>query len=174
MWKQLVVPLNVIYGNDHQFPLILHGGLFTHTVCAIRNVAKYDKTHLWAHLRFHSRLCDMVQQNFIQNCMCKQTLMLPTTKPVSNRQEPDISFCKLHQMYFFKWAIPGLFFVYFWSFQTSIAIFTTYQCENMSIQYHVLGSKPTSSWTRVVSITTRLGLLPHQINVWQHTNYLPR
>ena len=71
--------------------------------------------------------------------------MLPTTKPVSNRQEPDISFCKLHQMYFFKWAIPGLFFVYFWSFQTSIAIFTTYQCENMSIQYHVLGSKPTSS-----------------------------
>ena len=34
------------------------------------------------------------------------------------------------QSYFFKWANPGLFFVYFWSFQTNIiTIFTTNICE---------------------------------------------
>ena len=60
-----------------------------------------------------------------------------------------------------KWANPGLFFVYFWSFQTNIVtIFTTKQCEKMSC--------PSSIWRRDSNprplehepppITTRPGL----------------
>ena len=41
-----------------------------------------------------------------------------------------------------KWANPGLFFVYFRSFQTNITIFKTNICEKMSIQYSVLGFEP--------------------------------
>ena len=40
---------------------------------------------------------------------------------------------------FFKWAIPGLFFVYFCYFQINITIFTTNICEKMSIQYTQVG-----------------------------------
>ena len=45
---------------------------------------------------------------------------------------------------FFKWANPGLFFVYFQSFQTNNTIFTTNICEKMYIQYTVPGFKPTT------------------------------
>ena len=45
---------------------------------------------------------------------------------------------------FFKWASPGLFFVYFRSFQTNFTIFTTNTCEKMSIQYMMPGFKPTN------------------------------
>ena len=41
---------------------------------------------------------------------------------------------------FFKWANPGLFLVYFWSFQTNSKNFTTNQCEKMSC--------PSSIWHR--------------------------
>ena len=34
---------------------------------------------------------------------------------------------------FFKWANLGLFFVYFWSFQTNNTIFTTNQCEKCHV-----------------------------------------
>ena len=44
-----------------------------------------------------------------------------------------------------KWAIPGLFFVYFWSFSHKHEYnFTTNQCEKMSIQYTTLGFEPTT------------------------------
>ena len=47
-----------------------------------------------------------------------------------------------------KWANPGLFFVYFWSFQANIiTIFTTNICEKMSIQYTVQGFEPTTFGT---------------------------
>ena len=48
-----------------------------------------------------------------------------------------------------NWSNPGLFFVYFRSFQTSIIIiFKTDQCENvMSIQYTALGFEPTTFGT---------------------------
>ena len=52
---------------------------------------------------------------------------------------------------FFKWASPGLFYVYFRSFQTNIAIFTTNICEKMSIQYTVPGFEPTTFGARVSS-----------------------
>ena len=42
-----------------------------------------------------------------------------------------------------KMANPGLFFVYFRSFQTNITIFTTNTCEKMSIQYTVPGIEPS-------------------------------
>ena len=38
---------------------------------------------------------------------------------------------------FFKWAKPGLFFVYFRSFQTNNTIVTIYQCEKMSCPYSI-------------------------------------
>ena len=46
-----------------------------------------------------------------------------------------------------KWANSGLFFVYFWSFQTSNTIFTTNECEKMSIQYMAPGFELTSFGT---------------------------
>ena len=50
---------------------------------------------------------------------------------------------RVENVYFFKWANPGLCFVYFWSFQTNIiTIFTTNICEKMSIQCMVPGFEP--------------------------------
>ena len=46
----------------------------------------------------------------------------------------------------FKWANPGLFFIYFWSFQTNNTNFTTNKSEKMSIQYTAPGFEPTTSW----------------------------
>ena len=43
-----------------------------------------------------------------------------------------------------KWTNPGLFFVYFRSFQTNIKMFTTNICEKISIQYTVPGFEPTT------------------------------
>ena len=43
-----------------------------------------------------------------------------------------------------KWANPGLFLIYFRSFQTNIiTIFTTNICQKESIQYQVPGFEPT-------------------------------
>ena len=47
---------------------------------------------------------------------------------------------------FFKWAITGLFFISFLSFQTNITIFTTSKCEKMSIQYPVPWFELTTFW----------------------------
>ena len=46
--------------------------------------------------------------------------------------------------FFKKWANAGLFFIYFWSFQTNNTIFTTNICENMSIQFTVPGFEHTT------------------------------
>ena len=43
------------------------------------------------------------------------------------------------------WANSGLFFFYFWSFQTNITSFTAIYVK-ISIEYPVLGYKPTTSW----------------------------
>ena len=48
-------------------------------------------------------------------------------------------------LYFFKWANPGLFFVYFRYFQTNNTIFAANHREKMSIQYTAPGFKPTTS-----------------------------
>ena len=42
---------------------------------------------------------------------------------------------------FFKLANPGLFFVYFWSFQTNNTIFTTNQCEKCPNVHLVNGAR---------------------------------
>ena len=94
-----------------------------------------------------------------------------------DRITQSTSFCELYTLsasqlqvgkgiislkFFKKWANPGLFFVYFQSFQTNmITIFTTDQCEKMSC--------PSSIWRRDSNtqpsecqpppITTRPGLL---------------
>ena len=54
---------------------------------------------------------------------------------------------------FFKWANPGLFFVYFRSFQTNIkTILQQINVKNVkSIQYTAPGFKPTTSWTWIIS-----------------------
>ena len=42
---------------------------------------------------------------------------------------------------------PLTFFVYFQSFQANNTIFTTNQCEKMTIQYTALGFEPMTSQT---------------------------
>ena len=52
---------------------------------------------------------------------------------------------------FLFFSQPGIFLVYFQSFQTNNTIFTTNQCWKMSIQYMVLGFEPTTSQAWVVT-----------------------
>ena len=66
-----------------------------------------------------------------------------------------------HSSLLFKWANPGLFFVYFRFFQTNITVFTTNICEKTSIQYLVLGFEPTTFGCESLPITTRPELWPN-------------
>ena len=63
-------------------------------------------------------------------------------------------------LFFKKWANPGLFFVYFWSFQTNNTIFTANQCEKMSCPSSILcrDSNPQPFERESPPITTRPGL----------------
>ena len=59
---------------------------------------------------------------------------------------------KLQHIFSIKWANPGLFFVYFWSFfKKNNTNFTTNQCKTMSIQYLALSFDPMNSQTWVVT-----------------------
>ena len=77
---------------------------------------------------------------------------------------------------FFKkrWANPGLFFVYFWSFQTNNIIFTTNQCERMScpsgIWHWDLNPQPLKHESS--PITTRPGLPPNTVMFGYCSAYL--
>ena len=62
-----------------------------------------------------------------------------------------------HFYTFYKWAIPGLSFV-FLSFQAIITIFPTNTCEKMSIEYPALGLNPQPFEHEFPPITTRPGL----------------
>ena len=69
----------------------------------------------------------------------------------------NLEFVVWHIKYFFKWANPGLFLVYFRSFQTNIITnFTTNICEKMSI-IRCRGSNPRPSERESLPITTRPG-----------------
>ena len=59
----------------------------------------------------------------------------------------NLSGGQCHKLFLKKVPTPGLFFVYFWSFQTNSTSFTTNQCEKLSIQYTALGFEPTTSQT---------------------------
>ena len=63
----------------------------------------------------------------------------------------------------FKWANPGLFFVYFQSFQTNITIFTTTICEKCPSSIWCWDSNPQPSEHESLPITTRPGLPPLQL-----------
>ena len=58
-------------------------------------------------------------------------------------------------LYFFKWAIPGLFFVYFRSFQTNFTIFTTNKCEKCPSSIRRRESNPQPLERESLPITTR-------------------
>ena len=60
----------------------------------------------------------------------------------------------------FKMGQPGLFFLYFWSFQTNNTIFATNQCKKFHVHPTAPGFKPTTSHHEVSAITTRPGLPP--------------
>ena len=77
------------------------------------------------------------------------------------QNNPDF-FALMRHVYFFKWANPGLFIVYFWSFQTNNTIFTTNQCIKMSCPSSIRhqDSNPQSLECESPPITTRPGLPP--------------
>ena len=65
----------------------------------------------------------------------------------------------------YKWANPGLFFVYFWSFQANNTMFTTNQCEKLSkcpSSIQCQDSNPQPYKYESSPITTRPGLPPLQ------------
>ena len=65
------------------------------------------------------------------------------------------------ELIFFKWANPGLFLIYFLSFQTNNTIFTTNQCKKYPciIQRQDLNRRPLKHESS--PITTRPGLPPY-------------
>ena len=64
--------------------------------------------------------------------------------------------------YFFKWANPDLFFIYFRSFQSNNTSLTTNQCEKMSCQSNIIvpGFEPATFKFESHPITTRPELPP--------------
>ena len=63
--------------------------------------------------------------------------------------------------YFKKWANPGLFFIYFWSFQTNIiTIFTTNKCEKCPSSIRCWELNPWTSERESLPITNRPGFTP--------------
>ena len=66
--------------------------------------------------------------------------------------------------FFFQWANAGLFFVYFWSFQTNITIFATNQCEKCPSSIQCQDSNPQPLKHELSPITTRPGLPPNIFN----------
>ena len=59
---------------------------------------------------------------------------------------------------FFKWANPGLFFIYFWSFQVNNNILTTNKCEISPSSIQRWNSNPRPFKHELSPITTRPGL----------------
>ena len=72
-----------------------------------------------------------------------------------------MAFVKLKFFCFFKWANPGLFLVYFRSFQTNIVtIFTTNKCEKCPSSIRCQDSNSQPSDYESTHLTTRPGLPP--------------
>ena len=63
-------------------------------------------------------------------------------------------------LFFKKWANPGFFFVYFWSFHTTNTIFSTNQCEKCPSSIQHWDSNPWPFKHESSPITTRPGLPP--------------
>ena len=86
-----------------------------------------------------------------------------TTSPFKLIVLRSVFLYRCKSVFFFKkWANPGLFFVYFWSFQTNNTIFTTNQCEKMSCPSSIRrqDSNPGPLERESPPITTRPGLSP--------------
>ena len=67
----------------------------------------------------------------------------------------NAAICSFHRaIVFLKWANPGLFFVYFRSFQTNNTIFTTNQCEKCPSCIRRWDSNPRPLERESPSITT--------------------
>ena len=103
----------------------LLGKYFLSSVCA-----KYDFNFLNL----------LILQSIVQNCRQKLTNL--RSRPNGDRD-----------YFFIKWANPGLFFVYFRSFQTNNTIFYNKSMWKnvMSIQYTAPGFEPTTFGMRVSS-----------------------
>ena len=73
-----------------------------------------------------------------------------------------------HTVFLKKWANPGLFFIYFRSFQTNNTIFTANQCEKMSCPSSIRcqDSNPQPFEHESPPITTRPGLLTSTKNCY--------
>ena len=79
-------------------------------------------------------------------------------KRLKNHWAQLTTWCLNRQKFFFKkkWANPGLFFVYFWSFETNIdTIFTTNQCEKWTSSIRRQDSNPQPYEHESSPITTR-------------------
>ena len=69
-------------------------------------------------------------------------------------------FYQTRKYVFKQWANPGLFFVYFWSFQVNNTIFTTNQCEKCPCSIWHWDSNPKPFGHELPPITTRPRLPP--------------
>ena len=65
--------------------------------------------------------------------------------------------------FFFKWANPGLFFIYFRSFQTKITILQQIYVKKCPSSIRCRDSNPRPMERESIPITTRPGLPPHEV-----------
>ena len=131
---------------------VMTSSIWWHTVELIRYSICVDNRHC-AHT-----VSSIKKTDIMKNTGLLKRLLEKRSKNCSF--EIDISFkvilkrlkCVIFKV-FFKWANPGLFFVYFRCFQANNTFFTTNQCENvMSIQYTAPGFELT---TQVVFVCGR-------------------
>ena len=126
-------------------------------------------------IKINYKIKDKIKSFRLQQCCCDQRLMQCI---VINQQNlhfllrftalPSLVTAELQQSeralkYFFKkMGQPGLFFVYFWSFQTNIiTIFTTNKCEKCTSSLRCQDSNPRPLECEPLPITTRPGLPPN-------------
>ena len=65
----------------------------------------------------------------------------------TDTQQVSLAVAVVNGFFLKKWAKPGLFFVYFWSFQTSIiTIFTTNICEKNVHPVYGAGMRTHNLW----------------------------
>ena len=102
--------------------------------------------------------------NLTRVTMLKKYLMLSYQQSLVNFASENLNHYSPYRFFFKKkWANPGLFFVYFWSFQRNNTICATNQCEKCPSSMCRRDSNPRLFKHESSPITTRTGLQPYRL-----------
>ena len=108
---------------------------------------------------------------WLQNLECSNTVFLSCPHSTTSLQQAHFKKSwKTHpKELFFKWANPGLFFAYFWSFQTNITNFyNKYMWKKCPSSIQCRDSNTWPSDHESPPITTRPELPPYSKELWSN------